>query len=569
MGEQPDNVSESANEETTSPAAISVDTMERLKTCPGFVEVDPRLLQVFADSITMNNDVGYFLKDIACQTEESSITDLNDMIKIIQNLLKEITVVKRNLLFAKQLLHADYDAKVGGRAMDLYCSINDRLAELEKLYEERMRVARRSYKTQMADACKKIAGDYKRYYMKMLELETGQSGSVLQELRDTISKQGKMLKLQEQNMSALRTQLLEAENRVLDEHFSVEDSEASLKAETPPPPPEPDFLTNAIDPDEHKKVVEEKEKLEKRCSRLADEVTDVQSKHKRIEARLKLVRTEAEEEKTALEHEIKGLKEETNTLKDENEKLVLKSQQVKKVAFVDSSASPTPPVSPAPVVPVVQGNTATSAEIEARIKDEVQKARTEMMIKFKKENELIAAQSKDSLKAEQEKRQYAERLLQSQQDLSSRDSGKLALRHLQQLEEEQRTEIARLNKELDRTTCIYEKKLSVLHSTMINLKNEVFMRNLLHRQAAQLHHATLSYASDSPAMTAYLAPHEHSHKKFPERLAPFKSHPRPPTAFTESSQEGSDDKHISTFLTEHATDETRSDNTLNISTIVK
>ena len=84
MGEQPDNVSEGANEETTSPAAISVDTMERLKTCPGFVEVDPRLLQVFADSITMNNDVGYFLKDIACQTEESSITDLNDMIKIIQ-----------------------------------------------------------------------------------------------------------------------------------------------------------------------------------------------------------------------------------------------------------------------------------------------------------------------------------------------------------------------------------------------------------------------------------------------------------------------------------------------------
>ena len=46
--------------------------------------------------------------------------------KFFQSLLKEITVVKRNLLFAKQLLHADYDAKVGGRAMDLYCSVNDR-----------------------------------------------------------------------------------------------------------------------------------------------------------------------------------------------------------------------------------------------------------------------------------------------------------------------------------------------------------------------------------------------------------------------------------------------------------
>lgn len=559
----------SVSEEAPVEKVVSVDTLARLKSCPGFVEVDPRLLQVFAESVTMNNDVGYFLKDIACQTDESSITDLNDMIKIIQNLLKEITVVKRNLLFAKQLLHADYDAKVGGRAMDLYCSINDRLAELEKIYEDRMQVARRSYKTQMADACKKIAGDYRRYYTKMLELETGQSGSVLQELRDTISKQGKMLKVQEQNMSALRNQLLEAETRVLDEHFSYnDDSEGSLKAATPPPPPEPDFLANTIDPDEHKKIVEERDKLSKQCSTLDNEVTDLQNKHKRIEARLKLVRDEAEQEKTVLEGEIKALKSETEQLKDENEKLIVKSQAVKKVAFVDSSASPTPPTSPAAApLNVVQGNTVSNAEVEARIKEEVQKVRTEMMIKFKKESEITAAKSKEDLMAEQEKRHYAERLLQSQQDLTSRDSGKLALRHLQKLEEEQRTEIGRLNKELDRTTCIYEKKLSVLHSTMINLKNEVFMRNLLHRQAAQLHHATLSYSSESPAMTAYLTTHEHNHKRFPERHAPFKTHiPRPPTVFTE---DGSDDKHmISTFLTEQ--DENLNDSTtINVSAIVK
>lgn len=73
-------------------------------------------------------------------------------------------------------------------------------------------------------------------------------------------------------------------------------------------------------------------------------------------------------------------------------------------------------------------------QVEARIKEETQKIRMELMIKFKKENELMAAQSKDSLKAEQDKRYYAERLLQSQQDLTSRDSGKMALKHLQKLE---------------------------------------------------------------------------------------------------------------------------------------
>ena len=72
-----------------------------------------------------------------------------------------------------------------------------------------------------------------------------------------------------------------------------------------------------------------------------------------------------------------------------------------------------------------------TAQVEARIKEEVQKVRTEMMIKSKKENELIMAQSRDNLRVEQEKRAYAERLLQSQQDLATRDSGALAMRHLQ------------------------------------------------------------------------------------------------------------------------------------------
>ena len=109
--------------------------------------------------------------------------------------------------------------------------------------------------------------------------------------------------------------------------------------------------------------MDEKEKLEKRCAKLGDDVSDLQSKNKRIEARLKLVREESEQEKTVLEQEIKVLKEETEHLKEENEKLVVKSQQVKKVAFVDSSASPTPPASPAPIAPVVQGNSMSSAEV--------------------------------------------------------------------------------------------------------------------------------------------------------------------------------------------------------------
>lgn len=104
--------------------------------------------------------------------------------------------------------------------------------------------------------------------------------------------------------------------------------------------------------------------MSKRCSQMDDDISDLQSKVKRVEARLKLVREEGEQEKSVLEEEVKTLRGETVKLKDENEQLVLKSQAVKKVAFVDSSASPTPPASPAAaLIEPPKGAVATSAEV--------------------------------------------------------------------------------------------------------------------------------------------------------------------------------------------------------------
>ena len=60
------------------------NALENLKKHPGYITVDPRILQAYAESISNNNGVGYFLKDIASQTDETVITDLNNMISIIQ-----------------------------------------------------------------------------------------------------------------------------------------------------------------------------------------------------------------------------------------------------------------------------------------------------------------------------------------------------------------------------------------------------------------------------------------------------------------------------------------------------
>ena len=61
---------------------------------------------------------------------------------------------------------------------------------------------------------------------------------------------------QEQNLTALRSQVIDSEQRLAEGSKSSLSgySDASEKVATPPPPPEPDFLTAQIDPDEHKAV---------------------------------------------------------------------------------------------------------------------------------------------------------------------------------------------------------------------------------------------------------------------------------------------------------------------------
>ena len=92
-------------------------------------------------------------------------------------------------------------------------------------------------------------------------------------------------------------------------------------------------------------------------------MSNLSGKQKRVEARLKLVRTEGETERSALEAQIRTLKDEAEELHAENERLEIKVNTVKKVAFVDSSASPTPPASPAVVAPVPQGDTVSNSEV--------------------------------------------------------------------------------------------------------------------------------------------------------------------------------------------------------------
>jgi hypothetical protein len=135
------------------------------------------------------------------------------------------------------------------------------------------------------------------------------------------------------------------------------------------------------------------------------------------------------------------------------------------------------------------------------------------------------------------------------------NTGLLAeLDKLRKVEAFQKKEIDRLQMEVDNAGKTSELKLAIMQKNFHAFKDEAFIRKSLQRQAAQLHHATVSYAvggGGNPAMHGHIQSprtkslsksreerHEHymhvfsSHKPLPEvheRDDEFGHLPEPPT----------------------------------------
>eukprot|EP00058_Branchiostoma_floridae_P001401 XP_002586889.1 hypothetical protein BRAFLDRAFT_129914 [Branchiostoma floridae] len=122
-------------------------------------------------SIADQMRVGFFSQDRSCQTEHSEIVGLKRMTEVLNNLVQDARALRKDLHFSKQVLQADYEAKLQAKALDLYCRVNDKLEDLEKIHLDKMQVVRKSFRQQLADAMVKIANQYKNYYSSKLNLE--------------------------------------------------------------------------------------------------------------------------------------------------------------------------------------------------------------------------------------------------------------------------------------------------------------------------------------------------------------------------------------------------------------
>ncbi|CAB3989815.1 Hypothetical predicted protein, partial [Paramuricea clavata] len=113
----------------------------------------------YSPSISDKTRAGYFSQDCASQTEKSDLVNLKEVTHMVQILVQDLSTLKKSLYFARHVLEADYKNKLEEKGLDLYCRVNDRILDLEKMHEERVKTIRRSFKQQLADAVVQISNE--------------------------------------------------------------------------------------------------------------------------------------------------------------------------------------------------------------------------------------------------------------------------------------------------------------------------------------------------------------------------------------------------------------------------
>nr|XP_006825568.1 PREDICTED: calponin homology domain-containing protein DDB_G0272472-like [Saccoglossus kowalevskii] len=142
----------------------------------------------YRPSIADQQKVGFFSQDRATQTTHSEIVDLKEMTDILIKLRSDAKTLKRELSLAKQVMQAEYENKLQEKALDLYCRVNERIDDVERMHDERVGVVRRSFRQQLADALVKVNNDWKRHYgLKMKEeqkKEKSKKNEAAEEIKD-------------------------------------------------------------------------------------------------------------------------------------------------------------------------------------------------------------------------------------------------------------------------------------------------------------------------------------------------------------------------------------------------
>ncbi|XP_064614662.1 uncharacterized protein LOC135478317 [Liolophura sinensis] len=266
-------------------------------------------MQMFRPALADKHKVGFFSQDRTSQTDVTEVIDLKQMTKVLKNVLADVDVLKREIVLSKNIIQADYEARLRTKAIELYSRVNERMSQVEKLSDERIDSIRRAYRQQLSNAIHRLKAIYTAEMEKKIEEikreKLGDAASLL-------DKYNELHLTNERNKSViemLRMQLNEAAIRPV--HVP------EVKKE------EPVYNTQF---DEEK---------EEELDNLRDEVRDLENKIERLMEELDV----KDEEASELKMDIDNLKDALEKEKIFNQQLRYENEEMKNAHDQEKMAS--------------------------------------------------------------------------------------------------------------------------------------------------------------------------------------------------------------------------------------
>ncbi|XP_053323116.1 uncharacterized protein C10orf67 homolog, mitochondrial [Spea bombifrons] len=411
-------------------------------------------------SISDKLRVGVYDRENASQTDLSEILELKELTGVLQTLVKSYDVLKKDVILHKNILQAEYEQKIQAQASELYGRINNAVRDLEAVHKKKVSTLRRSFQTQLIDALAVIRAKYERGDVEDHKTDT-------KALKQKVSEQDILI-------NSLKAQILELEEH---EHptqivFESEDD------------PEKERLV-----EENREMKEEIDTLQDKIQQLENVLMEKEKHIRALELDVGAIKQKMEKDQKTIEK----LLSESNSLKIEFEKeksamVIMLQQQKEEMETIMKTKLLEKEKEQARIEQEHQAR--LEQERQARLKQE---SESQILEDIQKQRQLLLLETEQLKKIQQKVM-----IPTGGQESGSEEKEKLLaqIKKLLHVKEEHEMTIHRLRREPERINKMWEKKFEILKHSYHAIKDEMFLRQSLHRQAMNLHRVSVSYMMD-------------------------------------------------------------------------
>ncbi|KAL8615739.1 hypothetical protein ACOMHN_007492 [Nucella lapillus] len=417
---------------------------------------------MFRPTLADVQKIGFFSLDRSAQTDVTEIVDLKEMTEVLQILLQDVAKLRRDINFTKHVMQADHESKLQNKSLELYCRVNERVSELEKIHLDRVGSLRKAFRQQLADAVSRLSVMYKKNLdSNMIRERTRQQSDLkgqdsrIQEMKATIARNESIIQM-------LQLQLQQQQTEHHERQFFMDDTSMSES------PGRANSRIQALE-EEMEEMKQQQEKLEKKGYRL-EEALDIK-----------------EEEISQLQKTIDNLQRQLEKEQILNEQLSHEKEEIKMDAEKELHSSKKLLMK-------------QKLEMEQMNSEQLRQAKEEALNSAKAEASRLQAQDQEKMKELMDQKRELEKHLAAERSKASEKSakGEAENESMKMSDNRLKNEIKKLKEEIDRIHRTWEKKFAILQASMHALKDESYLRQTLQRQAATLHHASVSYTADTP-----------------------------------------------------------------------